>query len=138
MDFNGLKNVTPIFQTLLNNAKSGIPKKIQVFIGILALIWLLPIVLDIVFVVLGVFYNYKPDMILKFLPRLEQLISILTGVSAVACLMAIIGLFTDSDGDGIPDSVDKDNKTPVTNNSIQVNVGSDGSKSPKLPLHIDK
>ena len=72
MDFNGLKNVTPIFQTLLNNAKSGIPKKIQVFIGILALIWLLPIVLDIVFVVLGVFYDYKPDMILKFLPRLEQ------------------------------------------------------------------
>ena len=40
MDFNGLKNVTPIFQTLLNNAKSGIPKKIQVFIGILALILL--------------------------------------------------------------------------------------------------
>lgn len=138
MDFNGLKNFTPIFHTLLDNAKSGIPKKIQVFIGILALIWLLPIVLDIVFVILGVFYDYKPDMILKFLPRLEQLISILTGVSAVACLMAIIGLFTDSDSDGIPDSIDKDNRTPITNNSVQVNVGSDSSKVPKLPLHIDK
>ena len=56
MDINSLKNVTPIFQTLLNNAKSGIPKKIQVFIGILAFIWLLPIILDILFVILGVFY----------------------------------------------------------------------------------
>jgi hypothetical protein len=136
MDIKSLKNVAPIFQTLLNNAKSGIPKKIQVFIGILAFIWLFPIILDILFVILGVFFDYKSELILKFLPRVEQLISILTGVSAVACLMAIIGLFTDSDGDGIPDSVDKDNHTPVTNNTFQVNVGS-GDKTPKLPNRID-
>lgn len=119
----------------MDNAKSGIPKKLQILIGVLAFIWLFPIILDITFIILSVFWDYKPDFILKILPRVEQLITILTSVSAVACLMAILGLFTDTDGDGIPNSLDKDNSLPVTNNTIQVNVA---SPTKKLPLHIDK
>nr|DAQ48173.1 MAG TPA: hypothetical protein [Bacteriophage sp.] len=135
MNFSRFKNLSPVFKTLMENAKSGIPKKLQILIGILAFIWLFPIVLDITFIILSVFWDYKSDFILKILPRLEQLITILTSVSAVACLMAILGLFTDTDGDGIPNSLDKDNSLPVTNNTIQVNVA---NPAKKLPLHIDK
>lgn len=143
-DVEKLSKSSGVFKTLMDNAKSGIPKKIQIFVGVLAAIWLIPIILDIVLNIIGVFFDYKTDLLLKFMPRLEQLITILTGVSAVGFLTAVVSLFTDADGDGIPDLVDKDNKPEVNNNNVMVNVAPKlgDNKSTQdiynLPLHIEK
>lgn len=103
-----MKTSTKIKRKLLkikNKISSWFSFSVTFLVYLILLIWSLPVLLHLTFDILAVFYDFKPDLILKFLPRLEALFDKLWGVPAIAGVMTFIRLSVDKDKDGTPDNI---------------------------------
>lgn len=73
----------------------------------LLLIWLIPVIIGEIMLILAVFFDYKPDVMYRFLPIDMTMFEKMWSIAGIAGLLALIKIRKDKDADGIPDELEE-------------------------------